>query len=106
METDMRRPIPSQSGSRGVLRVALAFALTLAGLSFAPSAASGQEESYVSYANKLTAFERRGAQLARDINDVAVTKTYCDAARRRADGVRLAELFVALSDLRRDWSSF
>jgi len=89
-----------------VLRVALAFALTLAGLSFAPSAASGQEESYVSYANKLAAFERRGAQLARDINDVAVTKTYCDAARRRADGVRLAELFVALSDLRRDWSSF
>jgi hypothetical protein len=75
-------------------------------LSVAPSPASGQEESYVSYANKLAAFERRGAQLARDINDVAVTSTYCDAAKRRADGVRLAELFVALSDLRRDWSAF
>ena len=103
----MPRHILTPSSSPGALRSALAFVLTLFSLGVAPSRARAQQFSnYEGFLAQVTGFEARGASLIKQISDVGVIPKYCDDAQRRVVGRQLADLFVALSGLRREWADF
>ena len=103
----MKRQLLSNRRWPRAIRLVIALTLTAVSAAFAPSGAAAQSiTSYNDYLMRLTGFETRGANLIKEISDVGVIPKYCDDAQRRADGRRLAELFIALSELRRDWGDF
>lgn len=99
--------LPTAKSLPRAFRVALALALALSSLALAPTRATAQQfTNYEAYLAQVTGFEARGASLIKQISDVAVIPKYCDDAQRREVGRRLADLFVALSTLRREWADF